>query len=80
MTESITLTLTREEAFALYELSDLGLERFVREPKLRQKYERLDWNMEVACTASDKLGQAAYGEMRPPPWKELFSWKRKQAS
>jgi hypothetical protein len=70
--ETVTITLTRDEAFALDELAESAMDRLVSSLALRKKYEKLDCSMEAAASACDKVRQAILSDPNPLPWKQII--------
>ncbi len=70
--KTVTITLTRDEAFALDELAEIAMQRLLSNPALLKRYEKLDLNMETAANACDKVRQAYLLEADPLPWKRIL--------
>lgn len=74
MTDTVTVTLTRAEAYALHELVDKSAEKLFMVVGGENDYAFVGWNENDAAMACDKLRAAALGTpLDGDGWREMIA-------
>ena len=73
MTDTVTLKLTRAEAYTLHELVDKSPVKLFMVVDGDKDYTFVGWTEDDAALACDKLRDAALGHASPDGWRKMLT-------